>query len=102
MALRRVVTKYLPGLLAPITYDVTGALCLTCGRPIDSEEIVEGYPGRHPYSKVLVKHHGAEELRTFEFDSVEWDERDLKRQMQGARFFDPMVQGEATAVTVPR
>ncbi len=94
MSLRRVVTKYLAGLRAPIHYDITGALCLTCGRPVDTEEIVDGLPGRNPYCRVLVTHHGQEELRTFEFDTIYWDDHDLARQMKSARFFDPRLAGE--------
>lgn len=101
MALRRRRTGYLQGLLAPIAGDITGALCLTCGRIVDSESMVEGEPGKTTGCAVLVKHHGQEELRHFSFDSVEWDYRDLGRMMQGARFFDPTVQPESTVVTVP-
>lgn len=102
MPLKRTQIGYMASLLLPITAarDCTGPLCLTCHRPVDSEEMVEDRPTG---CRVLVRHHGAEEIRDFEFDSREWDDRDLKRAMQSARFFDPMVQGEGTlSVQVPR
>jgi hypothetical protein len=90
------------GLLAPIKPDITGPVCLTCNRVLDYEEMVEGYPGQTTHCRVLARHHGAEELRTFEFDSVEWDHRDLKRQMMGQRWFEPSEHGEGTLrETVP-
>ena len=69
---------------------LVGALCMTCGRAVDSEEIVEGgVPGRHTFVRVLYKHHGAEELVTHEFDSTEWDDHELKRAASRVRLFDP-------------
>lgn len=76
-ALRRpVVTS-----LAPI--------CMTCGRHLDSEELVEGYPGGTTFAKVLGRHHGSEELVTFDMGSVNWDEEDLAKHMRGHLWFDP-------------
>lgn len=94
MALRRSARGYLENLLRPIAptvdrYGEVGTLCMTCGRRVDYEEMVEGLPGRDTYCRVLVRHHGAEEMRTFSFDSVEWDDRDLKRAMQAATWFAP-------------
>lgn len=66
-----------------------GPVCMTCGRVVDSEELVEGYPGGSTTAKVLVRHHGAEELRTFDMGSVEWTPEDLASYMRRANWFDP-------------
>ena len=102
MSLRRVKFGYLAALVAPLTPSIEGALCLTCGQIVDSESIVEGEPGQYTWTKVLVRHHGQEELRTFEFDSTEWDWRDLKRMMLTATFFDPNLAAENGFSAVPR
>lgn len=73
-----------PGVKAP-----SGPVCMTCGRLVDSEMLVEGEPGKTTYAKVLVKHHGAEELRTFGMGSVEWDAYELKSHMMRANWFNP-------------
>lgn len=102
MSIKRTQLGLLAALLAPITYDTEGPLCLTCGRVVDGESLVEGFPGETTFCKVLVRHHNAEELRTFDMGSKEWDHRDLKRLMQGARWFDPNEQGEGVLrATVP-
>ncbi len=80
---------------APVTSKPQGATCLTCLRLVDYEELVEGYPGETPTCKVLVRCHGAEELRTFDMGSTNWDGRDLKRFMQSAEWFDPTQHNEA-------
>ena len=99
--MRKLTYKYLPTLLQKATKDVTGPMCLTCLKPVDSEELVEGYEmdsqgreGQYPYCKVLVKCHGAEELVRFEFDTTAWDDRDLKQVMSRTRFFNPLGEGE--------
>lgn len=74
---------------APSVESVRGPVCMTCGRLVDSERLVEGYPGETVYAKVLVKHHGAEELRTFHMGSSNWDERDLASMMRRTNWFDP-------------
>lgn len=66
-----------------------GPVCMTCGRTVDSESLVEGMPGQTTYAKVLVKHHGAEELRRFDMGSVEWDDYELASHMRRANWFDP-------------
>lgn len=66
-----------------------GPVCITCGRVVDSEELVEGYPGQTTFAKVLVRHHGGEELRTFDMGSVEWTSEDLKSYMRRSNWFDP-------------
>ena len=102
MTIRRTQLGLLAALLAPVKYDIEGPLCLTCGRVVDHEELVEGYPGESTFCRVLVRHHGAEEVRTFDLGSSNWDDRDLKRLMQGARWFDPNEHGEGVLrTTVP-
>lgn len=75
--------------VAPHVQSATGPVCITCGRVVDSEALVEGYPGATTFAKVLVKHHGAEELRTFDMGSTNWDERDLGSLMRRTNWFDP-------------
>lgn len=81
---------------APSVESIKGPVCMTCGRIVDSEQLVEGYPAEPEkgrpgslFCKVLVKHHGAEELRTFEMGSDNWDERDLAQMMRRTNWFDP-------------
>ncbi len=87
-------------ILAPAVKSARGCVCVTCGRLVDSESLVEGEPGwGKTWCKVLVKHHGAEELRTFDFGSTNWDEYDLKSHMMRANWFDP-TSHEGTALGV--
>lgn len=81
---------------APTAGSVRGPVCMTCGKLVDSEQLVEGYPaepenGREGslVCKVLVKHHGAEELRTFHMGSTNWDVGDLASMMRRTNWFDP-------------
>lgn len=80
--------KLLTALRKPLAEGVA-PLCITCGRYLDSEEIVEGYPGQTGFCKVLGRHHGAEELVTFDMGSLEWDFDDLPRFVRGHAWFDP-------------
>ncbi len=64
-------------------------ICMTCGRFLDGEELVEGYPGQSGFAKVLGKHHGAEELVTFDMGSIEWDFDELPKFIRGHKWFDP-------------
>ncbi len=50
---------------------------------------MEGYPGETTFAKVLVKHHGAEELGTFDMGSANWDGQDLGSMMRRRNWFDP-------------
>lgn len=75
--------------LAPYAGSARGAVCLTCGKLVDEEAIVEGYPGESTWTKILVRHHGAEELRTFDMGSTNWDHEDLASMMQRTNWFDP-------------
>jgi len=66
-------------------------VCTTCGRYLDSYAIVEDVGD---VVKVLGKHHGAEELVSFDLGTrshATWDERveDLARSMRGHTWFDP-------------
>lgn len=76
-------------ILAPHVQSALGPVCLTCGRVVDDEALVEGYPGSTTFAKVLVKHHGAEELRTFDMGSSNWDAEDLASMMRRTNWFDP-------------
>lgn len=97
MSLRRTVLGLDRFITSPVKWDVTGPVCDICQDVVDYEELVEGEPGwGKPWAKVLVRHHGAEELRTFDFGSVEWDHEDLKRYMQRVRWFEPKEAEEGT------
>lgn len=74
---------------APSVQHAVGPVCMTCGRYVDEEVLVEGYPGESTHCKVLVRHHGQEELRTFDMGSSNWDARDLASMMRRTNWFDP-------------
>lgn len=88
---------------APTVQSPRGCLCMTCGRLVDSEQVVEGYPlhgdngSLNPdattYAKVLVKHHGAEELRTFDMGSTNWDYADVAQMARRTNWFNPEYEG---------
>ena len=79
-----------------------GPVCNTCNRVCDSEEIVEGDPGVEndagmvvkpastEYVRVLVKHHGQEEVVTFDMGSRLWGMTDLGKFMQRHVWFNPL------------
>lgn len=102
MALIRSHVSLEQRILAPGVKAPSGPVCMTCGRLVDSEMLVEGEPGKTTYAKVLVKHHGAEELRTFGMGSVEWDAYELKSHMMRANWFDPMGDAGLGVKIVPR
>lgn len=80
-------------IVAPSVLDVTGARCVLCNHVVDVESLVEGEPGwGKPWCKVLVKHHGQEELATFDFGTIHWDHTDLRSYLNRKRWFDPTVQ----------
>lgn len=89
MALRRSLATLDNLVIAPYAGSARGAVCLTCGKLVDEEAIVEGYPGESTTCKVLVRHHGAEELRTFAMGSSNWDHQDLASMMARTNWFDP-------------
>lgn len=76
-------------IVAPHVQAAQGATCCTCGRLVDEESIVEGYPGETTWAKVLVRHHGAEELRTFDMGSTGWDNGDLASLIRRTNWFVP-------------
>lgn len=88
--------------VAPYAGSARGAVCLTCGKLVDEEAIVEGYPGESVRCKVLVRHHGAEELRTFDMGSRNWDHADLASLMSRTNWFDPRShEGMGLGVKMP-
>ncbi len=64
-------------------------VCQTCGRYLDSVNMVEGYPGESQTVKVLGKHHGSEELVTIDMLSQYWDEHDMARAIRDHDWFKP-------------
>jgi hypothetical protein len=74
---------------APSVYNPRGALCLTCGRIVESEGVVEGYPGETTRARYLVGHHGAEEARWFDMGSTNWDYADVAQMARRCNWFDP-------------
>lgn len=79
---------------APNVQSPRGAVCMTCGRLVDFEGVVEGYPAKEndagtTWCKYLTKHHGAEELRTFEMGSTNWDYADAAQMARRTNWFDP-------------
>lgn len=85
--------------------DLTGPRCALCDKVVDYEALVEGYPGvenleQHVIepaggetAKVLVRHHGAEEVCTFDMGSRNWGPTDLRKWMARKRWFDPLADG---------
>lgn len=94
-------------IVSPVKGDVTGPVCDLCNKVVDSEALVEGDPGHEDSQErvvklasrdwclVLVKHHGAEELRRIDFGSRAWGPTDLKKALQRVRFFSPEDGGHA-------
>jgi len=88
MRARRTVVPYLATLLRP-NRPAPLAQCCICQGPLGSEEIVEGYEGRHDFVKVVGRCHGAEEIATFDMGSREWDDHELGRALARHKWFDP-------------
>lgn len=88
------VHSFKQDLFTPVCPSLTGShapMCHTCLRDVDYEELVEA---GHNYAKVLVRHHGAEELHTFEFGRrMNWntDEAvdELSSRMRRRQWFSP-------------
>lgn len=79
---------------APSVQSLKGPVCMTCGRIVDFDGVVEGYPMTPtdpgtPWCKYLVRHHGAEELRTFDMGSTNWDYADAAQMARRTNWFDP-------------
>jgi hypothetical protein len=77
------------GLLESLVLPVTDAwpTCDLCTLPLDKIELVER--AGPTAARVLGKHHGAEELATFELGTREWEPDDLQRAVRGHRWFRP-------------
>lgn len=85
--------------IAPSVQGPRGCLCMTCGRLVDEEGVVEGYPlhddngSLNPdattWCKFLVRHHGAEELRTFDLGTTNWSYEDVASMAMRTNWFDP-------------
>ncbi len=84
---------------APIAAHARGAICMTCGRLVDEEgidlnfsepvDLEKGRPATKTAAQYLVKHHGAEELRTFDMGSDNWDIADVQQMAIRTNWFDP-------------
>ncbi len=74
---------------APVVAHVRGAVCMTCGRLVDEEGVVEGYPGESTRARYLVRHHGGEEARWFEMGSTNWEIADVVQMARRTNWFDP-------------
>lgn len=79
---------------APSVQSMKGPVCMTCGRIVDFDGVVEGYPSEPnaegtTWCKYLVRHHGAEELRTFDMGSTNWDYADAAQMARRTNWFDP-------------
>ncbi len=94
MALIKSLASWEDLVSAPSVQSPRGAICLTCGRLVDFEGVVEGYPMKPndpgtTWCKYLTKHHGAEELRTFDMGSTNWDYADAAMMARRTNWFDP-------------
>jgi hypothetical protein len=95
-------------LRAPVKSRTKAPQCALCLCDVDSEEVVDGAaPGLDDEDgrvyeratgetvRVLVKHHGAEELRTIDFGSREWGHVELRKWMQRIKWFNPLEDDQA-------
>ena len=89
MTLRRSTVGLANLIIVPHVQDARGAVCMTCGRLVDEETLVEGYPGQTTFFRYLVRHHGAEELRTFDTGSITWSLEDIPFYVRRTNWFDP-------------
>lgn len=83
---------------APNVCQPRSHVCMTCGQLVDSNGVVEGYPAAPndpgtTWCKYLVTHHGAEELRTFDMGSTNWDYGDAEQMALRTNWFDPTREG---------
>ncbi len=105
MALRKTALALPRFIRSAPKFDWTGPVCATCNKVVDYEALVEGYPGEEDLQgkvtkpaggetcKVLVRHHGAEEVCTFDMGSVWWGPSELAKWMGRKRWFDPFADG---------
>ena len=102
MTYRRTAMNLDRYIIEPPKAQYYGPVCATCNRVCDGEEIVEGYPGAENDAgqvvtpaggetcRVRVKHHGAEEVVTFDMGSRLWGMTELSKWLQRHRWFDPL------------
>lgn len=88
MSLYRHTVGLLKALRAPVVQS-NAPVCTTCGRYLDKEEIVEGYPGQTTFVLVRGAHHGSDEAVRFDMGSKEWDFEDVAKHVRGHRWFNP-------------
>jgi len=88
VSLYRHTVKLLTALRKPVVQSLA-PLCITCGRHLDKEEIVEGYPEQTTFVRVRGQHHGADELVTFDMGSTEWSFEDVAKHVRSHCWFDP-------------
>ncbi len=89
-------------ILSPHAGNIIGPVCMTCNKVVDSETLVEGYPGEENLAgmvtkmaggetaRVLVRHHGQEEVKTLDFGSREWGPMELAKWISRTRWFNPL------------
>lgn len=104
MTLRRIHSLYTNQLFKPIQAAAAlGPKCLMCGKVVNFEQIVEEAT---TYTKVLIRCHGQEELRTYNYEREYPDfedplrNRDLTRMRHADTVFDPMADLEPAPVVV--
>ena len=85
-----------------LAHTAIAPLCQTCGRYCDSFGLVEGEPGETDddglllksagttFFKVLVTHHGSEELGEFDAGGRLWSWDDVNKFIQRRTWFDPV------------
>ncbi len=109
-----------------VLYDIQGSVCQRCERfnpdptipmVVDYEGVVPDPSNHQPgkedehgrviedstgtWTDVLVKHHGAEEVKRFEFESRTWGWVDLRQMLKLVRWFDPVDVEEDGRLVVP-
>lgn len=80
---------------APSVYQPAGPVCMTCGKVVPYEAIVD--VGK-TWARVLVRCHGAEELAEFDFGTEHWGYDELRAFRMRKSWFDPMAVREGVGV----
>ncbi len=124
MGYRRTSLSITKGLKRRVRYDIQGSVCQRCERfnpdpdipmVVDWEGLTEESPqpgiedhNEHvikdssaTWCEMRVKHHGAEEVRRFEFESRTWGWKDLRHLIKLVRWFDPADVEEDGRLVVP-
>lgn len=76
----------LTALRKPVSFEALQPLCMTCGRYLDSWNMVEQQGTR---VRMLGKHHGAEEAVWFDMGTRQWEAEDLAAVMRAHDWFPP-------------